>query len=376
MPLDPFFAERLVVHRRYLIGRALARVRARIPSWIPMLGGTRGATAAGVSAAKPARTNRSATTQSDAERASSRAAARTKHRRAAVNWDRKELETVGTPGPDIPTQVETVPVDGYPSVRVRLFRPRAQGADLSPAVLAFFGGGFRVGGIDYPTTDASYRRRAADADIVVVAVDYALAPEHKYPTQVEQGYAALVWLFAHAKDLGIDPDRIGIAGTSAGGAIAAAVTLMNRDRAKLPLRLQLLEVPVVDLTGRHIDLRATRALGIPTFIARRELLSVARTYLPSLSDAREPYASPMRAASHQDLPPAVILTAEYDPLRGDGTAYGAALRQAGVDAAVVQYLGVTHDVPIYTGKLPASQLWHEQVIAVLRRLHVPPAPVA
>ena len=103
---------------------------------------------------------------------------------------------------------------------------------------AFFGGAFRIGGIDYPTTDAAFRRRAVDAGVAIVAVDYALAPEHRYPAQVEQAHAALVWLFEHAEELGVDAGRIGVAGMSAGGGIAAAVTLMNRDRTRLPLRLR------------------------------------------------------------------------------------------------------------------------------------------
>ena len=160
-----------------------------------------------------------------------------------------------------------------------------------------------------------------------------------------------------------------MAGTSAGANLAAAVTLVNRDRGRRPLRLQVLEVPVVDLTGGHLDLRATRALGIPRFIALRELRSVARTYLADPRQAREPYASPLLAASLEGLPPAVILTAEYDPLRGDGEAYGAALRRAGVDASVVRYLGVTHDTPIFTAALPAARRWHDDVVAALRRLH-------
>src|SRR5688572_27709500 len=102
---------------------------------------------------------------------------------------------------------------------------------------------------------------------------------------------------------------------------------MNRDRANLPLRLQVLEVPVVDLTGGHIDMSATSSLGIPRPLAMRELRSVARTYLSRLDLGLDPYASPVRAADHTGLPPAVILTAEYDPLRGDGDAYGHALRR-------------------------------------------------
>ncbi|MGX1701988.1 alpha/beta hydrolase [Microbacterium sp. NPDC055357] len=342
MPLDPFFAERLRVHRRYLLGQAVGSARSRLAALWPF--------------------SRPPASSSPKAPLSPRA----RHRRAALAWDRTELRTVGTSGPDLPTSEHEVAAE--PSFRVRVYRPTLAENPL-PAVLAFFGGAFRIGGIDYPTTDAAFRRRAQDAGVVIVAVDYALAPEQRYPVQVEQAYRALEWLFAQADDLGIDRDRIAVAGTSAGANLAAALTLVNRDRAAMPLRLQLLEVPVTDLTGRHLDLRATRALGIPSIIALRELRSVARTYLGEAGDAREPYASPLRAPSHAGLPPAVILTAEYDPLRGDGAAYGAALRAAGVDASVAQYLGVTHDTPLFTGVLPAARRWHDDVVAALRRLH-------
>ncbi|MGZ8803840.1 MAG: alpha/beta hydrolase, partial [Microbacterium sp.] len=300
---------------------------------------------------------------------SSGGAARARHRRAALAWDRKELETVGTPGPELPTTEHEVAVPGHPSVRVRIYYPGAPAASPVPAWLTFFGGAFRIGGIDYPTTDAANRRRAADAGVAMAAVDYALAPEHRFPTQIEQAHAALVWLHHNAADLGIDPDRIGVAGTSAGASIAAALTLANRDRTGLPIRLQLLEVPVTDLTGRHLDLRATRGLGIPRVIVLRELRSVARTYLTHRSDARDPLASPLHAASHASLPPAAILTAEYDPLRGDGVAYAARLRADGVEASAVQYLGVTHDTAIFTGALSAARRWHQDVVGVLSSLH-------
>jgi acetyl esterase len=260
-------------------------------------------------------------------------------------------------------------------VRIRIYYPDAPDAREEaapvPAWLTFFGGAFRIGGIDYPTTDAMNRRRAREASVAMVAVDYALAPEHRFPTQIEQARAALEWLHRSAPELGIDPLRLGVHGVSAGASIAAALTLRNRDGGGLPIRLQVLEVPVVDLTGAHIDLRATRALGIPSILARRELRSIARTYLPSARDARSPLASPLRAESHARLPEAVIFTAEYDPLRGDGAAYAARLRLAGVEASAVQYLGVTHDVPIFTGVLPAARRWHRDVVAALTRLHGP-----
>lgn len=371
MPLDPFFEERLRVHRRYMFDQALGSARARLTALWPF--GRRTAVPAAAAPGKAAGPSGTAVTKpksgGDPAAHRSRARARARHRRAALAWDRTELRTVGTPGPEVRITEHEVAVPGHPSVRVRIYHPPVVGDAPVPAVLAFFGGAFRIGGIDYPTTDAAYRRRCVDAHVAIAAVDYALAPEHRYPVQVEQAYAALDWLFEAAGEVGVDASRIGVLGVSAGGAIAAALTLVNRDRARHPLRLQVLEVPVVDLTGGHLDLRATRALRIPRFLAMRELRSVARTYLERPEDARDAYASPLRAASHEDLPPAVILTAEYDPLRGDGDAYGAALRAAGVDASVVRYQGVTHDTPIFTGVLPAARRWHDDVVTALRRLH-------
>ena len=353
MPLDPFFRERLRVHRRYLLGQARDRIRDRLrlprtPDAVP-----------------PAPASSSVRRRSGAGRRA--LTPRERHRRAALRWDAKELETVGIPGPEMTTEEHRIPVPGYPEVRVRLYRP-ASAPEPAPACLCLAGGAFRIGGIDFPTVDAGFRRRAEKSGVVMIAVGYALAPEARYPTQVEQTYAAWQWMHANAESLGLDAQRFGVSGTSAGGNLAAALTLVNRDRADLPLRLQVLEVPVTDLTGRHIDLRATWALGIPAIIALRELRSVARTYLSDRRRAREPYASPLRAATHAGLPPAVILTAEYDPLRSDGAAYAAALRRAGVDASANRYLGLTHDAPIFVGVLEASRRWEDEVVSALRRL--------
>ncbi|GAA3667932.1 alpha/beta hydrolase [Microbacterium marinilacus] len=373
MPLDPFFADRLQRQRRHMIAQALEGLKRRF-GWPWFMRPAEEAAVRSAPAAEKGRARAAARVEvrskaeADRPRPSTR---RAEHRRIALSWDRAELGKVGTPGPDVHTIERVVPVPGHPDVRVRVYYPTVGGRPEAPvpATLTFFGGAFRIGGIDYPTTDAANRRRAADAGVAMVAVDYALAPEHRFPTPVEQGHAALEWLFAHADELGLDAARVGVAGMSAGGNIAAAVALMNRDRGRLPLRLQLLEVPVVDLTGRHIDLGATRGLGIPSLIMVRELRSVASTYLGRRADARHAYASPVRAESLAELPPAVILTAQYDPLRGDGAAYAAALHEAGVDATAVQYLGVTHDTAIFTGVLASARRWHADVVAALRTLH-------
>jgi acetyl esterase len=424
VPLDPFFADRLRTHRAYLIRTTLqgfaekwdqpwlARLAVRIaPPPPPAHGGPaasdgapatrtgsgaaaeksgvgaavtlgstpapRGrATPAGPAAAKPARKRA----------APKKKPTRAAHRKAAIAWDRKELAAVGQPGPDVRIVEHTVPVPGRPDVRVRIYYPEladsvvaesvvvdtgdtATERPLVPATLAFYGGGFRIGGIDYPTTDAGFRLRALDAGVAVVAVDYALAPENKFPTAIEQGHAALEWLAREAVGLGIDPDRLAISGISAGGNIAAAVTLLNRDGRNIPLRFQLLEVPVVDLTGRHIDFGPVRAMGVPTFLAAREMRSVMRTYLADPADARNPLASPLLTSSHAGLPPAHILTAEYDALRGEGAAYGEKIRRDGGEATVVRYLGMTHDTPVFLGAVPAARRWHRDVVSALRTLH-------
>ncbi|MDW4574182.1 alpha/beta hydrolase [Microbacterium sp. M3] len=366
MRLDPFFEERLRVHRKYMFDQAVGAVRSRLTALWPF---GRPSPLPAAAPAAPAQAKAQSKAREKTSALGPHARARARHRRAALAWDRTELSTVGTSGPEVRITEHQVPVPGHPAVRVRIYHPSVAGHAPVPAVLAFYGGAFRIGGIDYPTTDAAYRRRCVDAHVAIAAVDYALAPEHRYPVQVEQAHAALEWLFESAGDVGVDPSRIGVLGISAGGNLAAALTIMNRDRGDRPLALQVLEVPVVDLTGDHMDLGAMRALRIPRFLTVRELRSVARTYLARPQDARESYASPLRAASHRGLPPAVILTAEYDPLRGDGDAYGAALRRAGVDASVVRYQGVTHDTPIFTGVLPAARRWHDDVVAALRRLH-------
>lgn len=382
MPLDPFFAERLRTHRRYLARQAWDSLTARVASQLtrprrrpPAADGVPGAvsptsaTASGTAPAASGAAPAAPAASAPPAPAKRTATPRERHRRAALSWDRQELRTVGTPGPAIATDEHHVAVEGYPDVRVRIYRPSATTEGRrAPACLVLGGGAFRIGGIDYPTADAACRRRAEASGVVLVAVDYALAPEHRYPTQIEQAHAVWEWLHDEADALGIDPARLGISGSSAGGNLAAALTLMNRDRARHPVAVQILEVPVTDLTGRWIDLRATYALGIPAVIALRELISVARTYLGDRSRAHESYASPMRADSHADLPPAVVLTAEYDPLRSDGAAYAAKLRRAGVDASATRYLGVTHDTPIYVGALPAARRWEAEVVAALRRI--------
>lgn len=290
----------------------------------------------------------------------------------ALDYDRRVFERLGTPGPAVATEEYSLPVNGYPEVRVRIYYPDARRPPAPvPAFIAFFGGGFVQGGIDYPSYDATYRRRAHDSGVAMVAVDYALAPEHRFPTPVEQGYVVLDWVQARGAELGIDADRIGIGGVSSGGNIAAATTLLNRERANHPIRMQVLEVPSTDLTLGSIDNAAARALTrLPGVLAKQLLKTLVVSYLGDDRRrlARDGLASPLLAASHASLPPAHIFTAELDPLRGDGERYAEALWRSGVPATSTRYAGQTHGSSGLVGISPGATRWHRDVVACLRTL--------
>jgi acetyl esterase len=397
VPLDPYFRAMYLARRRdmiietrsILVGFLTSTVSkvfpwrrgAAKPALVKTTTQTVGTNAAGtaVAGAEASHSTPAAAAPKTPFTAEERAKRKTPawKRRNAQKWDTKLYDRVGLAPPEVEVTDHRVDVPGHPAVRVRAYRPLGDATGngrpepLLPAVLAFFGGSFQLGGVDYTSIDATYRSRTADARVVHVAVDYALAPEHRYPTQVEQGYAALAWLVENAQRLGIDPDRIGITGISSGGNIAASVTLVNRDRAGHPLKLQVLEVPVTDLTGKSIDMAPVREMRIPRLLAHRELVQVAEAYLGDRTRAKEPYASPARALTHRGLPPAWIFTAEYDALRLDGEGYAAILRASGVDASAVRYLGATHEAAIYTKVVPLARRWHADVVTALRILHAP-----
>jgi acetyl esterase len=390
VPLDPYFHAMYLARRRDMIAEArgillgvLTSAVTKVLPWrreaakralVESPARTVGTKAAGTAVAGAEASHGTAAPTAPKQPLSADEKAKRKtpawKRRNAQKWDTKLYGRVGLAPPEVDVTDSIIDVPDHPAVRVRVYRPLEEAdTGLLPAVLAFFGGSFQLGGVDYTSVDATFRARTADARVIHVAVDYALAPEHRYPTQIEQGYAALGWLVENAAQLGIDADRIGINGTSSGGNIAASVTLLNRDRARHPLRVQVLEVPVTDLTGKSIDMAPIREMRIPRFLARRELVQVAEAYLGDRARAKEPYASPARALTHRGLPPAWIFTAEYDALRLDGEAYARTLRASGVDASAVRYQGATHEAAIYTKVVPLARRWHADVVTALRTLH-------
>lgn len=220
-------------------------------------------------------------------------------------------------------------------IRVRIYEP--PGDERDRGVLVFFhGGGFVTGSLD--SHDGVCRALAAATPCVVVAVDYRLAPEHRFPAAVEDAWAATAWVAEHAASLGADPARIAVGGDSAGGTLAAVVALRARDRG-LPLALQLLVYPVCDLA---CDTVSYRELADGYGLTAAAMAWYRDHYLGPAGDRADPEASPLRASELAGTAPALVLTAEYDPLRDEGEAYAARLRDAGVPVTLVRYDGVIH----------------------------------
>lgn len=275
---------------------------------------------------------------------------------------------------ELATEEHTIPVVGHPDARLRVYWPTTERASAVstgglPILVYFFGGGFEIAGIDWVWWDASFRERARDAGVIVVAGEYSHAPEAKFPTQPEQCWSVFEWAAEHAAELGGDPERIAIGGGSAGGNLAAATALLNRDRKNRPVRLQLLEVPLLDLTARHLASQP----GIPRIVFLQLARALVTQYLgKDRSLRRNLYASPLLARSLAGMPPTVIYTAELDALRGDGEAYARALSAAGVPVSCVRMIGQNHGSGGYRHATPGSDHLHRDVVATLRTLHDQP----
>ena len=220
-------------------------------------------------------------------------------------------------------------------IPVRIYRP--EGKAPFPALVYFHGGGWVIGSLE--THDGSCRDLANRAGCVVVSVDYRLAPEHRYPAAAEDCFAATKWVAANAGALGVDPKRIGIGGDSAGGNLTAVVAQLARDRRGPGLRHQLLIYPVTDADFSRPSYREN-AEGY--LLSTKAMEWFWDHYVPDRAQRAEPYASPLRAKDLAGLPPAFVLTAEFDPLRDEGEAYAKRLQQAGVPTRLQRYDGAIH----------------------------------
>lgn len=232
--------------------------------------------------------------------------------------------------------------DGGSNILTRIYTPKGNMPDNGwPALLYFHGGGWVIGTLD--TYDASCRALCDAADCMVISVHYRQAPEHRWPAAPEDAYAAYEWLCANAKQIMADPDNIAVGGESAGGNLAAVVTLMARDRGAplLPVH-QLLIYPVVDLAhGPSSPSAKDYAYAKPLNTAMLQWFY--HHYLPEGADPSDPTISPLHAQDLSDLSPATVILAEIDPLCSEGQDYVRALRKAGVRVHEKLYKGVTHE---------------------------------
>jgi acetyl esterase len=252
---------------------------------------------------------------------------------------------------------------------VRLYRPAGPGP--LPTLAYFFGGGWTLGSVD--TADGICRRLANATGCQVVTVGYRLAPEHPFPAAVHDCDAAVRWLAGHADEFGVDPGRLAVGGDSAGGNLAAAVTLLARDRGGPALAAQVLVYPNTDQRERD----APAGEQDPLLFNRHSVAWYRGHYLPDPADAEHPLASPLLADDLTGLPPALVITAEYDPLREEGERYAERLRAAGVPVELARYDGMIHGFFAMPGVFDAGRHAQDRAAAFLRdRLGVAPADAA
>ena len=218
---------------------------------------------------------------------------------------------------------------------VRIYRPTGSGQ--KNGMVYFHGGGWSYFSVDM--YDAQLSALASLTDSVIVSVNYQKSPEHKFPIPHDDCFAGLQWTFANAESLGIDKKRIGIGGDSAGGNLAAGVALRNRDEQLFPIAYQLLIYPCV---GVDFETDSYNANATGYGLSKRTMSWLWSLYLNGQSDYRNPYAVPLNAESYAGLPPAMVITAEYDVLLDDGSRYAKQLANHGVRVIYRDYPGMIH----------------------------------
>jgi acetyl esterase len=253
----------------------------------------------------------------------------------------------------------TIPGPGGP-LGLRVYTPF--GARPFPLLVFFHGGGFAV--CDLGTHDALCRNLCAGAGCVVASVDYRLAPEHRFPAATDDCLAAIRWATEHAAELRADPARVAVGGDSAGGNLAAVTALRVRDEGGPRLAGQLLAYPTTDALPDTMPSLVQNSEGYG--LTSQDIAWFRGHYLNDLSEAGNPHASPLRAADLRGLPPALIQTAEYDPLRDEGERYGERLREAGVPTAVSRRGGMIHGFLFFPGLVGAADAALDEACSWLR----------
>jgi acetyl esterase len=276
-----------------------------------------------------------------------------------------QMIELGCPEEEV-AQVDTRVIPGSVEIPVRVYRP-SLATDL-PVLMFFHGGGFVICNLD--THDRTCRSLANASGCVVVSVDYRLAPEHKFPAAAEDAYGATRYVAEHASEFGIDPRRIAVGGDSAGGTLATVVAMMARDRGGPALRFQLLVYPVTNFTEHATQ--SERDYGKGFFLDEELMDWFADQYFATEADRHLPYGSPLKASDLRNLPPAMVMTAECDPLCDQGEAYAEKLRSAGVAVELKRYDGMIHPFLSLAGIVDAGRdAIKDSAAAVRQALNVP-----
>jgi acetyl esterase len=251
---------------------------------------------------------------------------------ARTFFDQMQLPSAEVPVAHVENRTIPGPAGELP---VRVYRPEAD-APL-PVLVFYHGGGWVIGSLE--THDGTCRELASQAGCVVVSVDYRLAPEHRHPAAADDCYAALTWVAENAAEVGGDPSRLAVGGDSAGGNLSAVVALLARERGGPALALQLLIYPVTDADFETASY-GENAEGY--LLTRDAMLWFWDHYVPDPADRALATAAPLRADDLSGLPAALVLTAEFDPLRDEGEAYARRLEEAGVRVTATRYDGMIH----------------------------------
>ncbi|WP_102348734.1 alpha/beta hydrolase [Bacillus sp. Marseille-P3661] len=224
---------------------------------------------------------------------------------------------------------------------IRIYTPEPDGEETYPLLMFLHGGGFVLGDLD--THDVICRNIANYAKYKVISVNYRLAPEHPFPAAIEDCYMALEWIHNHSNELDVDAARISVGGDSAGGNLAAAVCQMGRDRYNVSIANQVLIYPVIDYFSIHDDCLYESFKQYDEFgLSRLRMSEFWRYYIGHLNDKNNPYASPIKASHLRGLPPALVITAEYDVLCDEGESYAQRLKRENIETVHRRIKGVNH----------------------------------
>ncbi len=240
----------------------------------------------------------------------------------------KPIDIFNVEDREIPGTLGNIPIRIYQPIDSRRL----------PIIIWYHGGGFTMGDLD--GSDSFCRKLSKLSGAVVVSVDYRLAPEHTFPAAAEDAYEAFAWTAQNAELISGDSRRIAVMGGSAGGCLAAVTTLMAKDRKGPSIIYQVLYFPSTDQSDSDFPSHTLYAKGY--YLTYDWLKFFRRQYIPNESDRKHPYASPLLASDHSGLPPAMIITAEFDPVRDEGEAYAQKLKKAGVLVRHKRYTGVVH----------------------------------